>query len=211
MNEPVGRRNNRRQRRTAEGKPSTPPTDTDPREAARAVCLRLLAVRPRTRAELATALRRRGIPDEDASAVLERYDEVGMIDDAAFARAWVSTRHHGRGLARGALARELRQRGVDSEAIAPALDELDEGAEARMARDLVARRMRSMTGVSPDAAFRRLVSMLARKGYPAGLAVRTVRDALAGTDSGAGFAAEVDVDSMTESVGGAGDSGESDR
>jgi regulatory protein len=211
VNEPVGRRNNRRQRRTAEGKPSTPPTDTDPREAARAVCLRLLAVRPRTRAELATALRRRGIPDEDASAVLERYDEVGMIDDAAFARAWVSTRHHGRGLARGALARELRQRGVDSEAIAPALDELDEGAEARMARDLVARRMRSMTGVSPDAAFRRLVSMLARKGYPAGLAVRTVRDALAGTDSGAGFAAEVDVDSMTESVGGAGDSGESDR
>jgi regulatory protein len=211
VNEPVGRRNNRRQRRTAEGKPSTPPTDTDPREAARAVCLRLLAVRPRTRAELATALRRRGIPDEDASAVMERYDEVGMIDDAAFARAWVSTRHHGRGLARGALARELRQRGVDSEAIAPALDELDEGAEARMARDLVARRMRSMTGVSPDAAFRRLVSMLARKGYPAGLAVRTVRDALAGTDSGAGFAAEVDVDSMTESVGGAGDSGESDR
>jgi regulatory protein len=211
VNEPVGRRNNRRQRRTAEGKPSTSPTDTDPREAARAVCLRLLAVRPRTRAELATALRRRGIPDEDASAVLERYDEVGMIDDAAFARAWVTTRHHGRGLARGALARELRQRGVDSEAIAPALDELDEGAEARMARDLVARRMRSMTGVSPDAAFRRLVSMLARKGYPAGLAVRTVRDALAGTDSGAGFAAEVDVDSMTESVGGAGDSGESDR
>ncbi len=208
MNEPVGRWNTRRQRRTAEGKPSTPPsTDTDPREAARAVCLRLLAVRPRTRSELATALRRRGIPDEDASAVLERYDEVGMIDDAAFARAWVSTRHRGRGLARGALARELRQRGVDSEAIAPALDELDEGAEAQMARDLVARRMRSMTGVAPDAAFRRLVGMLARKGYPAGLAVSTVRDALAGTDSGAGFAAEVDVDSMTESVDGAGDGG----
>jgi regulatory protein len=216
VNEPgrrrtTGRRSTGRQRRGAEGKPSTPPGDTDPREAARAVCLRLLAVRPRTRAELATALRRRGIPDEDAAAVLERYDEVGMIDDAAFARAWVTTRHHGRGLARGALARELRQRGVDAEAIAPALGEVDDGAEAAMARDLVARRLRSMANVPPEAAFRRLVGMLARKGYPAGLAVRTVRDALSGTDEGAGFAAEVDVDSMTESIGGAGRDGESDR
>jgi regulatory protein len=210
VNEPGGRRTSR-QRRGAEGKPPTPPGDTDPREAARAVCLRLLAVRPRTRAELATALRRRGIPDEDADAVLERYDEVGMIDDAAFARAWVTTRHHGRGLARGALARELRQRGVDAEAIAPALDEVDDGAEAAMARDLVARRLRSMANVPPEAVFRRLVSMLARKSYPAGLAVRTVRDALSGTDGGAGFAAEVDVDSMTESIGGAGQDGEPSR
>jgi regulatory protein len=208
VNEPVGRRSSRRQRRGAEGKPPTPPGETDPREQARAVCLRLLAVRPRTRAELATALHRRGIPDEDAAAVLERYDEVGMIDDAAFARAWVSTRHHGRGLARGALARELRQRGVGAEAIAPALGEVDDGAEAAMARDLVARRLRSMASVPPEAAFRRLVGMLARKGYPAGLAVRTVRDALAGTASGEGFAAEVDVDSMTESVGGEGGGGE---
>lgn len=205
-------RSNRRQRRMAEGKPSTPPPESqDPQEAARAVCLRLLAVRPRTRAELATALRKRGIPDEDAGAVLERYDEVGMIDDAAFARAWVSTRHHGRGLARGALARELRQRGVDSTAIKPALDEVDDGAEARMARDLVARRLRGMTSVPPEAAFRRLVGMLARKGYPAGLAVRTVKEALSGTASGAGFAAEVDVDSMTESIGGEGDGGEPER
>jgi regulatory protein len=171
----------------------------------------LLAVRPRTRSELAAALHRRGIPDEDAAAVLERYDEVGMIDDAAFARAWVSTRHHGRGLARGALARELRQRGVGAEAIAPALGEVDDGAEAAMARDLVARRLRSMAGVAPEAAFRRLVGMLARKGYPAGLAVRTVKDALAGTASGEGFAAELDVDSMTESVGGEGDGGEPER
>ncbi|HEY2306223.1 MAG TPA: regulatory protein RecX, partial [Streptosporangiaceae bacterium] len=72
-------------------------------EAARAICLRLLTAGPRTRAQLATALRKRRIPDEVAEAVLSRFTEVGLIDDAAFARAWVESRHHSRGLARRAL------------------------------------------------------------------------------------------------------------
>src|ERR1700753_876665 len=80
-------------------------------ELAREICLRQLAGRPRTRAELAQVLGKRAISEEVIAEVLDRYDEVGIIDDAAFARAWVSTRHHGRGLARRALANELRQRG----------------------------------------------------------------------------------------------------
>jgi regulatory protein len=176
----------------------TPPAD--PRQQARDICLRLLAVRPRTRAELATALRRRGIPDEDAVAVLERYGEVGMIDDEAFAKAWVTSRHSGRGLARGALARELRQRGVDSSAIGSALTELDPDTEATTARALVDRRLRSMSGVPAEAAFRRLVGMLARKGYSSGLAVRTVRDALAERPGDAGFAGDVDLDALSDGV-----------
>ena len=157
-------------------------------------------MRPRTRAELATALRRRGIPDEDAVAVLERYGEVGMIDDEAFAKAWVTSRHSGRGLARGALARELRQRGVDSSAIGSALTELDPDTEATTARALVDRRLRSMSGVPAEAAFRRLVGMLARKGYSSGLAVRTVRDALAERPGDAGFAGDVDLDALSDGV-----------
>jgi regulatory protein len=189
-------------RRGQRGRPegeSTPPAD--PQQQARDICLRLLAVRPRTRAELASALRRRGIPDADAAAVLERYSEVGMIDDAAFARAWVTSRHQGRGLARGVLARELRQRGVDGAAIGSALTELDRDTEATTARALVERRLRSMSGVTPEVAFRRLVGMLARKGYPAGLAVRTVRDVLAAAPEGAEFADGVDVEALAESVG----------
>ncbi|HEY0696454.1 MAG TPA: regulatory protein RecX, partial [Micromonospora sp.] len=89
--------------------------DRDESELAREICLRQLAVRPRTRAELAGAMARRGISEKVAEEVLDRYDEVGIIDDAAFARAWVSSRHHGRGLARRALANELRQRGVDGD------------------------------------------------------------------------------------------------
>jgi regulatory protein len=150
-----------------------------PAERAREICLRLLAVRPRTRAELATALRQQGIEPDVAAEVLERYGEVGIIDDQAFARAWVTSRHHGRGLAGRALATELRQKGVDAEAVGAALAELDPETEASTARALVERKLRSIPGVSPDAQLRRLVGMLARKGYAPGLAIRVVREVLA--------------------------------
>jgi regulatory protein len=151
----------------------------DPAERAREICLRQLAVRPRTRAELANALRQRGIDAEVASEVLERYGEVGIIDDTAFARAWVSSRHHGRGLAGRALANELRQKGVDAESVSTALAELDPDTEAATARAMVDRKLRGDRGGPPEARLRRLVGMLARKGYAPGLAVKVVRDALA--------------------------------
>jgi regulatory protein len=168
----------------------------DPAERAREICLRQLAVRPRTRAELATALRRGGIADEVAAQVLDRYDEVGMIDDAAFARAWVSSRHHGRGLARRALASELRQRGVAPDAVGAALSEVDGDTEAATARALVERKLRTTTG-EPQAVFRRLVGMLARKGYPAGLALRVVKEAMAEQSAEAAeFAEHIDPDAV---------------
>jgi regulatory protein len=174
----------------------------DPAEAARDICLQLLAVRPQTRAELATALRRRGIADEVAAEVLDRYDEVGLIDDEAFARAWVTSRHHGRGLARRALAGELRQRGVDGETVGAALTELDPATEAATARELVERKLRGMGRVAPDAAFRRLAGMLARKGYPAGLAFRIVKEALETRDAeSAEFAEAVDADALADLAG----------
>ncbi|MBV1848544.1 regulatory protein RecX [Catellatospora tritici] len=154
------------------------PAPRDPYELAREICLRQLAVRPRTRSELATALRNRGVEDEVAAAVLDRYDEVGMIDDAAFARAWVSSRHHGRGLAARALGQELRRRGVDQETVTEALSELDDETQERTAYELAERKLRTVRG-EPDAVFRRVVGMLARKGYPGGVAVRAVKEALA--------------------------------
>jgi regulatory protein len=167
-------------------------------ERAREICLRQLAVRPRTRIELAKALARKEISSEVIAEVLDRYDEVGIIDDAAFARAWVSSRHHGRGLARRALANELRQRGVDAEVASEALETIDEDEEATTARALVDRKLRTATG-PPDAVFRRLVSMLARKGYPAGVAIRAVKDALAARDAEAAeFADQIDPDALAD-------------
>ena len=179
--------------------PSAPPRDEA--ELAREICLRQLATRPRTRAELATALTRRGITDEVAAQVLDRYDEVGIIDDAAFARAWVTSRHQGRGLARRALANELRQRGVDREIATEALGELDDTTEEETARVLVERRLRSTRG-EPDAVFRRLVGMLARKGYPPGVAIRAVKDALAAQSAEAAeFADQIDPDALADAEG----------
>jgi regulatory protein len=151
----------------------------DPAERAREICLRQLAVRPRTRAELAGALKQRGIADDVAASVLDRYGEVGIIDDRAFARAWVTSRHHGRGLAKKALATELRRKGVEPETVGAALAELGDDAEAATARALVDRKLRSTPSGDPSAAARRLVGMLARKGYAPGLAFRVVRQAMA--------------------------------
>jgi regulatory protein len=167
---------------------------------AREICLRQLAVRPRTRAELAAAMRRRGVTDEVAEQVLDRYDEVGVIDDEAFARAWVTSRHAGRGLARRALAGELRRKGVAADAVGEALGELDEATEEATARALVERRLRVERRDQPEAVLRRLVGMLARKGYPPGLAIRVVKDALAADEQTAEFADAVDADALAEAV-----------
>ncbi|MFI1073191.1 recombination regulator RecX [Streptomyces puniciscabiei] len=150
----------------------------DPAERARAICLRLLTGTPRTRRQLADALRKRDIPEDVAEEVLSRFEEVGLIDDSAFADAWVESRHHGRGLARRALARELRTKGVDSVLIDEAVAQLDSEQEEATARELVARKLAATRGLDRDKRLRRLAGMLARKGYPEGMALRVVRQAL---------------------------------
>lgn len=171
-----------------------PAAPRDPYELAREICLRQLSFRPRTRAELATALRKKEIDDDVAASVLARYAEVGLIDDVAFAKAWVSSRHHGRGLASRALANELRRKGVESEVVDEALDDLDGETEAATARALVERKLRSMGSAPPDAQFRRLVAMLARKGYPSGIVIGAVKDVLAERAA----EADMDLDGLAE-------------
>ena len=172
----------------------------DPAELAREICLRQLAVRPRTRTELAAALRRRGIAPEVAAEVLDRYGEVGIVDDRAFAAAWVTSRHHGRGLARRALAGELRRKGVDANVVDEALDDLPSETEVETARGLVARKLRTERPGRADATFRRLVGMLARKGYPAGLAIRVVKEAMAEWDGADDLADAFDADAVEDEI-----------
>jgi regulatory protein len=160
------------------GGPADP--EADPYSVAQTICLRLLTARPHTRAELSAALHRRAVPGDVVDQVLARFTELGYIDDAAFAQAWVQSRHAGRGLARRALAHELRARGVDEPTLREAVDDLDPDAELTRARELVARRLAGTKGLPVEARVRRLAGMLARKGYPAGLAMRVVREALAG-------------------------------
>ncbi|MFJ6694468.1 recombination regulator RecX [Streptomyces sp. NPDC091272] len=150
----------------------------DPAERARSICLRLLTGTPRTRKQLADALHKRDIPEDVSDEVLSRFEEVGLINDAVFADAWVESRHHSKGLARRALARELRTKGVEPSLIDEAVGQLDSEQEEATARELVARKLRSTRGLERDKRLRRLAGMLARKGYPEGLALRVVRAAL---------------------------------
>jgi regulatory protein len=158
------------------------PQDADPESAARTIVLDKLTGQPRTRAELAELLAEREIPDEVATKVLDRFNEVGLIDDAAFASAWVESRHRARGLSKRALAQELRRRGVDDELARDALEELDPDQEAATARVLVRRKLPSMRSLDRQVAIRRLLGMLARKGYPGGLAMSIIKEELAASD-----------------------------
>lgn len=158
-----------------------PPTSETREEQAHALCLRLLAVRARTRAELVDRMAKRGYPDEVAETVLARLARVGLVDDEDFAEQWVRSRQLHAGKGKRALAAELRTKGVDDEVIAGALAGIDAGAERTRAEELVERRLRREALSDGDDAkvMRRLVGMLARRGYSQSMAVAVVTDALA--------------------------------
>jgi regulatory protein len=152
--------------------------EADPEAVARKILLDALTGQARSRQELADKLAGRGVPDELAHDLLDRFTEVGLIDDAAYARQWVESRHRSRGLAPRALAQELRRKGVGDDEAKAALQQIDESDQRVAARALVDKKLRSMRGLDRQVATRRLAGLLARKGYSAGLAFSVVRDAL---------------------------------
>jgi regulatory protein len=113
-----------------------------------------------------------------AERLLTRFEEVGLIDDAAFARSWVESRQSGKGLGRRALAQELRRKGIDDEVAREALDEVEPHDEEEAARALVRRKLRTLRQVDRATATRRLTGMLARKGHSGEVAWRVVREEL---------------------------------
>ena len=150
----------------------------DDEQVARKILLDQLTGQARSRAELATKLARKGVPDEVAERLLDRFEEVGLVDDQAFAEAWVQSRQAGKGLARRALAQELRRKGIADETARSALEQVDPDDEVDSARVLVRRKLRTAARLDRATAIRRLTGMLARKGYPSGVAVRVVREEL---------------------------------
>jgi regulatory protein len=163
---------------------SCPPPSTSEatrEEQARALCLRLLTVRARTRAELAGQLTKRGYPDDVSRRVLDRLAQVGLVDDADFAEQWVQSRRVNAGKGKRALAAELRTKGVNNDVITATLAGIDAGAERERAEQLVRDKLRrERLGDDDDAkVMRRLVGMLARRGYGQSMAVDVVTTELA--------------------------------
>ncbi|MCU1522212.1 MAG: regulatory protein RecX [Arthrobacter sp.] len=144
--------------------------------------LRQLTSSAKSRLQLARKLAERNIPEHVAEAVLDRFEEVRLVDDAEFADMWVRGRSQSRKLARGALRRELADKGIDAEVAAVALEQLSDEDEEAAARELVERKLRGATGLDDrelrDKTTRRLASMLARKGYQPSQAFRIVGEVL---------------------------------
>ncbi|MCP2263896.1 regulatory protein RecX [Promicromonospora thailandica] len=148
-------------------------------EKAREVVLRILTAAQKSRRELEQSLARKGYPEDVVVQVLDRFGEVGLVDDATYAETIVRTRHAERGLARRGIAAELRRRGIDEDTAVGALDQLDPDDERAAGARLAAKLVTRTRGLDRQVRVRRAVGSLARKGYPPGLAFELVRDALA--------------------------------
>lgn len=166
----------------------------DPEAVARAICLRLLAVSARPRAGLAAALARKGIPADAAGRVLDRLTEVGLIDDAAYAQSFVASRHRHGALGADALRDELRRKGVDVDTASSAVAVVDRDAEYERARAFLERRVDAAMAHGPETARRRLLGLLARRGYPADLSRRVVREVTAAYDTDIDIDADINAD-----------------
>ena len=160
-------------------KPEPPQSREKLEQRAKNILMYHLGRQMQTRSQLADRLRKKEIPDDIAEAVLDRFEELHLLDDTSYAETFVRSRHTERGLAKRALGYELRKRGIDEETAAEALSTLDEDQEATTARRLVDSRLRATKGLDPQVRTRRLVGMLARKGYSGSIAFRVVKEALA--------------------------------
>lgn len=168
---------------------SSPPEDDlvpegDQEAVARKILFDQLTGRSRTKHELAAKLASRNVPEDLAKRLLDRFEEVGLIDDLAFSRLWVSSRQSTRGLTRRVLAQELRRKGVAGDVAQLALEEVDSDDEEASARELVRKRLPALARVDRVTATRRLIGLLARKGHSPGLAAHIVREELGREDPG---------------------------
>lgn len=158
--------------------------EPDPESVARAILLRQLTGAPRSRRQLEDALARKGVDEALGARLLDRFTEVGLIDDAEYAQMLVRSQVASRSLARRALVQELRRKGIADEHAEEALAQVDDESEEAAARELLRRRWRSGPGVDPQVQARRAMAMLGRKGYSSGLSSRLVREMVDHTDRG---------------------------
>ncbi|GAA1969998.1 hypothetical protein GCM10009718_01910 [Isoptericola halotolerans] len=153
-------------------------------ELARETVLRTLTAAPKSRAELARSLARKGYPEHVVTPVLDRFEEVRLVDDAEYADMIVRTRHTERGQARRAISAELYRRGIDADTAAEALEQIDGDDEREAAAELARKHVARTRGLDRDKRVRRAVGALSRKGHSPSVAFAAVKDALAAEGEG---------------------------
>lgn len=132
---------------------------------ARNVLLHQLARSAKSTSQLRKILEQREIPTDIAEKLLERFTEVGLIDDAAFAETIVNSRRNYKGLAKSAIKRELNEKGVSQEMVEEAVSGITAEDDFESAKQLATRRFGQMSHLEKDVRTRRLAGYLQRKGY----------------------------------------------
>ncbi len=150
--------------------------DADPYSIAHTIALNALVARAKSKGELLSHLKKRGIEDDVAQATIFGLQEKGLIDDAEFAKAWTQSRHTSKKLSKRIIASELRTRGVAQQSIDEALDEIDDESEYRTAFSLAMRKFSTMSRLAPEVQVRRIQSLLQRKGFPFSTISRVIRE-----------------------------------
>lgn len=147
-------------------------------EAAREAALRSLSRTPRSRNSLQERLLERGHELEVLTPLLDRFEEVGLINDAELASALTRARFNERGKSRMAIANELVRKGFEEPDIVAALEQIDERDEIDTVRLLARKRLAKDTKGDRQARIRRAVAHLCRKGYSQGLAIACIMEVL---------------------------------
>lgn len=153
-------------------------------ERAREDGLRLLALRPRTVADLHRCLRRRGHEPAAIEATIDTMNERALLDDLALAKAYIRQWTEAGQWGADRMVARLRQLGVPAAVLAEVKDELpDTDAAAQRAMVLVRARAGRLPTGNRRAAARRLLAFLERRGFPGEVAWKAVRTVLGETDS----------------------------
>jgi regulatory protein len=158
-------------------------------DAAKQVLLRRLSHAPRTRKELAKDLKDKDISDEVANVALDRFEEVGLINDQALASNYVSSQHERKGLGKNALRQQLRAKGISDDMALEAISQISDDQEFQAAFALACKKIRSLQRDDAKTQLRKIVGVLARKGYSSNLAFRVAKEVI--TDLPDGLPSEI--------------------
>ena len=147
-------------------------------DAAKQVLLRRLSHAPRTRKELAKDLKDKDISDEVANVALDRFEEVGLINDQDLASNYVSSQYERKGLGKNALRRQLRAKGVSDDVALEAISQISDDQEFQAAFALACKKIRSLQRDDAKTQLRKIVGVLARKGYSSNLAFSVAKEVI---------------------------------
>ena len=149
---------------------------SDPYQVGTTIALTALGRRAKSRGELFALLKKRGIAEEVANAILFRLQEQGFVNDYEFARYWSESRQRTKKVSRRIIVGELRSKGISDEIIEWITSDISEDTEYENALKFAERKARSYLKLEPAVAYRRLHGALSRRGFSGNIINRVMQE-----------------------------------